>query len=450
MRLRRAALAAIAICLPLLALGQAHAGVASSVVDPAFAQSAKTVPAVDVVEVSGIIDTPISEYIRDEIVRANRRKSALVVLSISSAGGLNIRTESLIRLIDSSATPIAVYIGPQRAQASGSAAVVLAAAHIAAIGPSGRLGPAHPTNLAVEKTSKRGLALREATRLQIANLQQVRGRNGEGSAQFLDRSIPASVAQKSRQVDFTVIGIAQLLENLDGYSVTTKAGPIKLQLEPKAVDVRFHKPGPVRRALHSMINAALVYVLLVAGVLLVVFEIFQPGFGVAGVTGSLLLVFAGYGLVALPTAMWAIALFVVGSVLLALDVAIDGLGPPTYAGITAFTLGSLFMFSAPTDELRLATWLAIVGSVTALVFFVPIMTIVRRARKPIQRIVDGSMVGKNGQVRSILNPEGYVWVEEGLWRARADEDARIRVGEDVTVTGVDGALITVRRVEPSV
>ena len=55
------------------------------------------------------------------------------------------------------------------------------------------------------------------------------------------------------------------------------------------------------------------------------------------------------------------------------------------------------------------------------------------------------LVGMPGQVRSMLNPEGFVWVADGLWRARSEDGTRMRVGEDVVVTAADGVLLRVRR-----
>lgn len=437
MRLRLAAVAAALVWLPLFAPAAAHAAGAR-----AHAQEKSETPVVDVVEVSGVIDSPIAEYLADEIASANRRGSELLVIAISSAGGLNVRTESLLRLIEISRVPVAVYVGPQRAEAAGTAAMLVAAAHVAAVGPSARLGPAHPTNLAVDPGSDRGRRLRDATREQLLELTGARGRD---PAIYLDASIAASTALARRQVDYTVVSVAELLRRADGRLVATAAGSRPLNLNEDEVDIRFHKPGPIRRILHALTGVALVYLLLVAGVLLVVFEVFQPGFGVAGVTGALLLVGAGYGLVALPSTLWAVAVFAAGCALMAFDVAADGLGPPTWVGLAAFAAGSFAMFPGPADELRIAWWLALAGTLTAFVFFVPVMTVVRRARAPVRRVADPALVGRSGQVRSILNPEGYVWVGDALWRARADGEERIRVGEEVLVTGVDGSRLTVRR-----
>lgn len=436
MRLKAAAIAAFLLTMPLLMPALARAGGGVSAV-----QSSDT-PAVDVVEISGLIDPPMARYLAEEIAAANRRNAELLVVSISSAGGLNTRTETLLRLFEASRVPIAVYVGPQRAVAAGSAAVLVAAAHLSAIGPSARLGPAHPTNLAVAPGGKQGSALRAATREQLIDLARARGR---AAPTFLDRSLAASQAQEGRQVDMTVVSVAELLQRADGLKVTTASGTRDLRLRKDAVDIRFHKPGPWPRLLHTLTNASLIYILLIAGVLLIVFEIFQPGFGVAGVTGGFLVTGGIYGLTVLPTSWWGALLLAAGCVLLTADVALDGLGAPTIAGGAALAVGSFTLFPGPAGELKIAWWLALLGVLSALIFFVPVMTLVRRARRPMGKAADVSLIGKGGQVRSILNPEGYVWVAEALWRARADEGERIRVGEDIVVDGLDGAVLKVRR-----
>ena len=55
------------------------------------------------------------------------------------------------------------------------------------------------------------------------------------------------------------------------------------------------------------------------------------------------------------------------------------------------------------------------------------------------------LVGARAEVRTPLDPEGQVWIEGALWRARlAGEDAAPRPGDRVTVEAVDGLTLTVR------
>jgi membrane-bound serine protease (ClpP class) len=260
---------------------------------------------------------------------------------------------------------------------------------------------------------------------------------------MLNARLGATAAQRAGIVRFVSPSLADFVKSLDGLTVTTGAGPVTLSIKTSEVTVVFHKPGPVRRFLHVLTSATLVYLLIVVGAGLVVFEFFQPGFGVAGVTGALMLAAAGYGLSVLPFAWWALVLVFAGLALMTLDVAIHGLGAPTAVGLAALVVGSVWLVRAA--PLRVPIWMVVVAAVAALIYFVPVLTTVKRNRRPVARGASRALLGQYGEVRSILNPEGFVWVSGGLWRARSEDGSRMRVGEPVEVTGLAGDVLTVRR-----
>lgn len=392
-------------------------------------------PSLDIVEVPGVLDPPLVNYLLEQIGEANRREATLLVLQLDSAGAL-VPLGSLVARIRDSRVPVAVYVGPRNAQAASGAALLVAAAHIPAMSTAATIGPIHPADLTITPRGEKGRILRGSTRAVLSRLP------GDATA-YLDRRLDAEAALRAGSVRFATPGLAELLKQLDGLVVETSAGRITLRLPSDETLVRFHKPGPIRRALHTLTSAALVYLLLLSGVALIVFEIFQPGFGVAGVTGALLLAGAGYGMLVLPVAWWAAGLAVGGLLLLTLDVKLDGLGIPTIAGTITLLVGSLGMF--PVGALRAPEWLVLLGVAGALVFFVPVMTIVRRQRRPVGERVSRDLVGRRGEVRSMLNPEGFIWVSGALWRARSEDGTRMRVGEPVEVSGLSGEVLVVRR-----
>ena len=400
------------------------------------AQSVDTTPTVDLVEVPGVIDPPFFNYIHDEIVDANRRRSSLVVLELDSAGTLDVSLEKLLSDVAGSRVPIAVWVGPQHARAASGAAMLVAVAHVAGMSPQATVGPVNPTDLG---RSPRDRSLRT----QESALLEALGARGAVARAMLKRPLNATAAQQAGVVRIVTPSLADFVRQLDGVTVTTAAGTIKLSIKTSEVTVVFHKPGPIRRFLHVLTSATLVYLLIVVGAGLVVFEIFQPGFGVAGVTGALMLAAAGYGLSVLPFSWWALALVAGGLGLLTLDVALHGLGVPTGAGVLALVVGSVEL--VPVAALRVPVWMVVVAAIAALIYFVPVMTVVKRNRRPVARGATRALVGQYGEVRSVLNPEGFVWVSGGLWRARSEDGSRMRVGEPVEVTGLTGDVLTVRR-----
>ncbi len=87
-----------------------------------------------------------------------------------------------------------------------------------------------------------------------------------------------------------------MLAQLDGREVVLADGPRTLEVDPATASVRFVNVGLWARVLHTAANPTLVYLLLISGALALLFEVFQPGFGVAGVAGLGLLALGGYGL----------------------------------------------------------------------------------------------------------------------------------------------------------
>jgi membrane-bound serine protease (ClpP class) len=397
-------------------------------------------PVVDVVEIAGVIDRPIVNYATEQIQAAERRHDELLVFQIDSLGALKISDDQivppLVRRISEASVPIAVHIGPRGGRAAGAVLYMAAAANIASIGPSGHIGPPHPVDL--------GRAGRWSRAQELDALRAL----AEGRGRTITRDdfhvLGANESVAAGYADFVVPSVADLLRRIDGRSVTTSAGTRTLHLPASETTIRFEQPGPIRRLLHTFANPTLVYLLLIAGALLVVFELFQPGFGVAGVTGGLLLLAAAYGLTVLPARWFGLLLLCGGLALLTLDVALDAIALPTALGTAGLVGGSLLLYPNNAEPVRISSWLVGFSIVAALIVFVPVMTVVRRARKPIAAGVKAELVGEGGEVRSMLNPEGFVLVEGELWRARSEDGSRMRVGETVTVSRIDGTVLIVR------
>lgn len=428
-----------------LLLNLSVAGIALSGTAAAGRTSAQAgAPIVDVAEVFGVLDPPLAGFVLDRIEEANRDGAAILVLELDTPGALEVDIREIIDAIQSSRVPVAVWIGPRRARARAAGALIAAAAHINAIGPSARLGPVHPAELSVDPESRDGVALREEEEALIDSLARARDRGDPG--EFFERSLGANASLGAAAVDLITPSVAELLTRSDGRTVTTAAGPVTLRLPSEESVVRFLKPGPIKGLLHTLATPALVYLMLLGAAMLLAFETFQPGFGVAGVSGLLLLAGAVWGLTVVPLGVLGLALLVIGVALLSVDVAVNGLGLPTIAGAGLVAYGSLRMFPAPAGALGIPWWLVLLGVASLLVFFVPVMTFVRRSRlSPAEQKEARALVGQPGRVRSVLNPEGFVWVADELWRARSEDGDRVRVGEDVVVSGVEGSLLRVRR-----
>ena len=414
---------------------------------------------VDVVEVDGVVDRTMANYVVDVIEKANADGAEVVVVELDSPGALGDAAERVIEAMAASEVPIVVWVGPPGAWAVGGGMAIAQAAELFAVAPGTLLGPAESFDLAVHA----GGDVDE----RLTALARAQGREADLIASFADgvviavappgdfeatlpedARLPDGVARDDVSVisgtelaevgviDLTAESLPALLTSLEGREV----GAATLDVDTASANVRFNNLGLIRQVLHALTAPMLVYLLIVAGALALLFEVFQPGFGVAGASGLALLALAAYGLVVLPTSLFGLLLLVVGFLLLAADLALGRLGLLTGLGALGFVVGSVMLFTGP-PQLAIPFWLVGVATVANLVFFVGVMTTVLRAQGNQALAGAEHLVGETGVVRSMLNPEGHIFVGNALWRARAPEDVgKVKTGTSVRVIGLNDRL----------
>ncbi|MGI8575233.1 MAG: NfeD family protein [Egibacteraceae bacterium] len=440
---------------------------------PGSAQS--DTPIVDVLQIEGALDAPMASYVDDAVADAAAEDVEVVVLQLSSTGALGVELDRLVAPLIDSGVPVVVWAGPPGARVTGAGAVLAQAGHLLGQAPGTVLGAAAPADLAAGDADP---ADRRALSERLGELARVRGRsvpaaqamaqgrayaalvNGRPLSPEIDLpqgvdagdviGLDGQVLVEQDVIDLSAAGLDDVLRELDGRTVTLAGGQERtLDVDPVTALVRFRNPGLLARMLHTVVSPTLAYLLLIAGALAILFELFQPGFGVAGFSGLALAALAMYGVSVLPARWWALGLVVIGLLLLAADLSVAGLGLLTVGGAVALGVGSWFLFAAP---LMVPAW--IVGATVAfnVLFFVIIMTVVLRAQGVAAVSGAQRVIGKAGVVRSMLNPEGHVYVEGGLWRARAPEGAgRVKTGTPVRIVGLnDGSTLEVEILDETV
>ena len=423
---------------------------------------------VDVVEVEGIIDQTIADYITERIERAETDGAEVVVVSLDTPGGLGISMEAIEKTITSSRVPVVVWVGPSGAQAASAGMYIAYSAHILAMAPATTIGAATPVDLGGGDLDDK---VRNAAEGRLVALAELRNRDvdfarnavrngavvaiGEAESLPRDAELPSGIEpgdvtvmsaadlEATPVADFVAPSLPEVLTALDGRSVDVAAGSgtesVTIEIDQASANVRFNNLGLVRRVLHTVANPTLAYLLLITGALALLFEVFQPGFGVAGVSGLILIGLALYGVSVLPVNWLAFGLIVVGLALLAVDLAVAGRGALTAGGTIALAVGSFLLFSS--DVLRVSPWVIVPVVLFNVLFFVVIMTTVLRAQSSQAMLGAEGMQGQIGVVRSMLNPEGHIFVNGALWRARAPEaEGKVKTGTKVRVLGVNDRL----------
>lgn len=405
---------------------------------------------VEFIEITGVIDPVSSRFLLRQIDRAEEKGSRAVIIRLDTPGGLDISMREIVQRVLGSKVPVVVWVAPSGARAASAGVFITYAAHVAAMAPGTNLGAAHPVNL--------GEKLDETTEAKVVNdaaaylraIAKQRGRNVE----FAERAVRESASLDAEEAvaqdvaDFTAGSLRALLAGLDGREV--EVGGRSVRLSTEGVVPRFHKMGLLERILHSAIRPEIAYLVLLLGFYGLIFELYNPGIGAAGVLGGVALILGFYALSVLPTSWAGVALLVLAVAFFLADVHTAGLGVFTAGGTVALVAGSLLLFAGAGPEFRLAWW-AIVGAVaSAFVFFISIMTAAIRARTA--RPISGAegMIGTIGVARTDIAPDGRVMAKGTLWRART-VGAAIGEGSPVRILGVSGLMLMVeeaRETEP--
>jgi membrane-bound serine protease (ClpP class) len=241
--------------------------------------------------------------------------------------------------------------------------------------------------------------------------------------------------------------LRELLQRIDGASVQTASGAVVVEAWDDAtatpsVTLRFQEMNLLQQLLHAVINPEVAFLLLLAGAFGIIFELYNPGIGLAGILGAISLVLGFFALSVLPTNWAGVGLIVLAVVFFLVDLQAAGLGVWTVGGIAALVTGSLILFSGADPAVQLSPVAVAAAVVGTLLFFVSVMTAALRVR--LRRPITGeeAMVGVVGEAKTDIAPEGTVVTKGTLWRARTMETG-IAAGSRVRVMATEGLVLLV-------
>lgn len=118
------------------------------------------------------------------------------------------------------------------------------------------------------------------------------------------------------------------------------------------------------------------------------------------------------------------------------------------AGLVAGGVLALDSGNEGTDVIGPA--LITLGVLSLITFLIVARKVFAAHRDEPVRTGSEELVGALAEARTDLDPEGQVWIEGALWRARlGGGDGPIRLGDRVTVDAVEGLTLVVRPAPPT-
>ena len=395
------------LAIPVLFSSNAHAEVTST-------EAAKSVV---VVEASGLMDPVMVRMMEETLTKVDPNATIALVFQINISGSVvqNDQIIALGELISSSRTPISFWVGPSGSRAKGPIVELALISGDIGISPGSKIGKIGQGNF---PSNSFGASQNFDLEEKILNYD-------EAIEKGIARSSPVLLEHLVGLEDFEVIS-------------DVDSGEIK-----PLTQTRFEEMDPPDQFFHSVGSPAITYLLFLAGMGLLVFELYTAGVGIAGVLGALCLLLGFYGLAVLPSNPWGIALLIFSMLSFAVDVQT---GVPRFWSLIAtisLIVGSLLLF----DGLSLS-WLTllfgILVTVTCMSAGMPAMIRTRFATPTIGR---EWIVGELGTAIEEINPNGTVEVKGAIWKAQTNRATPIKVNDEIRVAAVDGFWLDVEPLE---
>jgi membrane-bound serine protease (ClpP class) len=145
-----------------------------------------------------------------------------------------------------------------------------------------------------------------------------------------------------------------------------------------------------------------------------------------------------------------VVLALIGVALLLAELLLPTGGVLAVLGAAGLVAGGVVALTSDTSNADfIGPALIALGVLSLITFFVVARKVLEAHREQPARTGPEELIGARAEARSALDPEGQVWIEGALWRARVSgDDGPVRLGDRVRVDAVEGLTLVVRP-EPS-
>lgn len=411
-----------------------------------------------VIEVNGVIDNGIATYIKRGIeVAQNDTKATSILFHIDTFGGLVDAADVIRKSILDAKLPTIAFIDKNAASAGALIALACDSIYMA---PGSSIGAATVVQGTGEKASEK---MQSYMRSLMRSTAEENGRNPQIAEAMVDETIGIEgVIEEGKLLSLTTseaikLGIA------DGEVANMELIKAKIGIENATfISIRERWEEGLLRFLASPVISSILMLMMLGGLY---YELQSPGVGFPGaisVIGALLF-FSPLYIMGLAQS-WEIVLFVVGVILLILEIfVIPGFGIAGISGITLiiFSLGAALIGNIGLQfpglaQIGSAVWtLSItliigIALISSLAKYLPQNQYFRRLvlEDQLQNVPDSevelALLGKLGKAISPLRPSGMVLVD-GVKYSVVSDGEFIEAGSQIEVVSSIGNRIIVTK-----
>jgi membrane-bound serine protease (ClpP class) len=416
----------------------------------AEAAAAPPRPLVIAITLNSEINPVSASFVSDSIDRAESRHAAALVILLDTPGGLSTSMEAIYKDELASTVPVIVYVSPQGGRAASAGVYITMASDYAAMAPNTNIGAATPIDSGGGNiTGTLGRKVRNDAEAKIRSLAKTHGRNFDAAVLTVRKatSYTSDEAVANGLVERLSPSLTDLLNAIDG---TGTRGTKHLVFHTANATVEHESMPFTLQLLNILIDPNLLFLLFLAGIGGIAYEVFHPGVILPGTLGGVSLILALFGFSVVPINWAGVALIVMGVALLVAEAYVTSHGLVGLSGVISLAAGGLFLFRTPGSDMSVSPLIVVTISVLFGGSLAVIATKVVAARhQPVAGVNAGlaGMPGREAVVRTPLDPSGQVFIDGALWQAEA-EDGAAAVGETVIVRRVEGLTLHVAPAGP--
>jgi len=404
--------------------------------------------------VRGRIDTPVhpvsADYLKSLLDGAARDGAALVVVELSTPGGLLASTREMSSAILASKVPVATFVAPSGAQAASAGFILLISGDVAAMAPGTNAGAAHPVGGEGQDLPKTmNEKAEQDARAFVRTLARERGRDVAKAESAVEKSVSftETEAKQAGLVEVIARDVPDLVGQLDGRTVRrVGGGETRLGLAGARIETR--DMGRMEKLLGIVSHPNVAYVLFLLGLVGLYFELSTPGAILPGVVGGISLLLALYAFSVLPVNIAGLALILFAIALFVAEIKVVSHGLLSVGGAVALVAGSLMLFQGKggTSGYRVDIGVILPGLVLTLAVVGLLAWKTLQLRREPPRTGLSAMVGADGRVVDGFAAgatRGRVHVRGEYWEA--DGPSGLAAGDAVMVSKIDGDVLRVER-----
>ncbi len=412
--------------------------------------------------------TPVTaKYVGRALDEATAADAACLVIQLDTPGGLMRSAQRIVKRILRSEVPVVVYVAPEGSRAASAGLFVTLAAHVAAMAPQTHIGAATPVRMGGsplpgsddapsegDGSGDQKKAPSSAMKRKVVNdtkawaraLAEGRGRNAKVAELAVEeaKSITGEEAAKKNLVDLRSPDLRSLLETIDGREVELASKTTTLRTAD--AEIRTIRMWWGERVLRVLSNPNVAFLLMMFGFYGILFELYSPGWGVAGTLGAICLLLGLFGMAVLPVNYAGLGLIALALGLFVAEVFVTSFGALSLGGVVCLILGALMLVDTPTGFMDISMVVVLpVALATSTITFLLVAGIVRAYRGEVRTGAE-AMVGGRATAGEPFAWEGdgyrgMVRVRGEWWRAVSP--APVRQGDALRVDRHEGLTLHV-------